>query len=444
MIAISFVDNAGIARVKAVPLDRLPHLAAWGVGCSPSFDYFRFDDWLAAPADGTAPVGDLRLLPDLDRVVPLAASPGWAWTPGDRWLQGGSPHPGCSRHALRRASDALSADAFALLSAWEIEWVLTNAGDPEATSAVGGAAYGLDRLGVADAYLRDLVGALRAQDVQVEQVHPEYAAGQFELSVSADSPVRAADTSVLVRHTIRAVGQRHGFRTSFSPRVSLDGVGNGGHVHLSLWRDGRNLMASDPPDERGWPRGDAPRARDISAQGSAFAAGILRHLPALLAVGAPSAVSYQRLVPSHWSGPYACWGHENREAALRLIADPTGSAPWAANLEVKCVDLTANPYLLLASLIAAGRSGHAARLRLPPSVDVDPASLSDLERTGRGIHRLPTSLAEALTLFAGDPVLTEALGRQLTDAILAVRRSEIDHFATSSDAEIVQAARWAY
>ena len=84
-VATSFVDNSGISRVKSVPLDRLPALAAWGAGFSTAFDYFRFDDWIAAPPDGTAPVGDQRIVPDLERLVVLAAQPGWAWAPGERY-----------------------------------------------------------------------------------------------------------------------------------------------------------------------------------------------------------------------------------------------------------------------------------------------------------------------------------------------------------------------
>ena len=89
-VATTFVDNSGIARVKCVPLDRLAHLAAWGVGISTSFDRFRFDDWIAADPDGRAPVGDLRIIPDVRRVVPLAAQPGWAWAPGGPLRPGGS------------------------------------------------------------------------------------------------------------------------------------------------------------------------------------------------------------------------------------------------------------------------------------------------------------------------------------------------------------------
>ena len=113
----------------------------------------------------------------------------------------------------------------------------------------------------------------------------------------------------------------------------------------------------------------------MTPDGESFAGGVLAHLPALLALGAPSVASYLRLVPQHWAGAYACWGLENREAALRLVTGSAGSEPWAANLEVKCVDLHANPYLLLAGVLAAG----ADATPLPEPVDVDPASLGDDE-----------------------------------------------------------------
>ena len=104
-VATSFVDNAGISRAKAVPLDRLPSLAAWGVGFSTAFDYFRFDDWVAAPSSGEGPVGDQRIVPDLDRLVVLAAQPGWAWAPGERFTQSGHAHDKDSRLLLGRLVD---------------------------------------------------------------------------------------------------------------------------------------------------------------------------------------------------------------------------------------------------------------------------------------------------------------------------------------------------
>ena len=432
MVATTFVDNAGITRVKSVPVRRLPQLAAWGVGASTSFDYFRFDDWLAAPPGGTAPVGDLRVVPDLRRVIPLAAQPGWAWTPGDRYRQDGEPHERCSRLLLQRLVDAAAADGLEIKAAIEIEWVVSAGDGDDFVSAAVGAAYGMSRLiGVSD-YLREVIGALIAEGIKVEQFHPEYAAGQLELSVAAESPVDAADTSVLVRSTIRAVGRRYNFRTSFSPKVEAEGVGNGGHVHLSVWRAGENLMAG----------GDGPCG--LAPVGEAFAAGILDHLPALLAIGAPSVVSYLRLVPSHWAGVYACWGLENREAALRMITGSAGSGDWAANLEVKCLDLTANPYLLFAGLLAAGLDGVAVDARLPEPVDVDPAALLPEELDRRGIRRLPTSLRESTDALAADSVLLAAMGSALISSVLAVRESEIALFADASAEEVVRALRWAH
>lgn len=432
MVATTFVDNAGITRVKSVPLKRLPQLAAWGVGASTSFDYFRFDDWLVAPPGGTAPVGDLRIIPDLRRVVPLAAQPGWAWTPGDRYRQDGEPHERCNRLLLQRLVDEAAADGLDIKTAFEIEWVVSAGDGDDFVSAAVGPAYGMSRvIGVSD-YVRDVVAALSAEGVRVEQFHPEYAVGQLELSVASESPVEAADTSVLVRSTIRAVGRRYNYRTSFSPKVEAEGVGNGGHVHLSVWRDGKNLMAG----------GEGPCG--LTPVGEAFAAGILRRLPALLALGAPSAASYLRLVPSHWAGVYGCWGLENREAALRMITGSAGSGDWAANIEVKCVDLTANPYLLLAGLLAVGMDGIASEAHLPHPVDVDPAALAPEERELLGIQRLPTSLRESTNALAADPVLRSAFGSPLVDSVLAVRESEIELFDDASAEEIVRSLRWTH
>jgi glutamine synthetase len=432
MVATTFVDNAGITRVKSVPLQRLPELAAWGAGASTSFDFFRFDDWLAAPPDGTAPVGDLRVIPDLRRLVPLAAQPGWAWAPGDRYRQDGEPHERCSRLLLQGLVADAASDGFGIKAALEIEWVVSLGDGDDFVSAAVGPAYGMSRLvGVSD-YVRDLIDALSAERIKVEQFHPEYAAGQLEVSVAAESPVDAADTAVLVRSTIRAVGRRHNYRTSFSPKVEAEGVGNGGHVHLSVWRDGRNQMAG------------GERRYGLTPVGEAFAAGILNRLPALLAIGAPSVASYLRLVPSHWAGVYACWGLENREAALRMITGSAGSGEWAANIEVKCLDLTANPYLLLAGLLAAGLDGVASDAQLPEPVDVDPAVLAPEELNWRGIRRLPTSLRESTDALAADAVLREALGSALIDSVLAVRESEIEQFADASAEEVVRAVRWAH
>ncbi|HEY1570115.1 MAG TPA: glutamine synthetase family protein [Pseudonocardiaceae bacterium] len=425
LVSVTWVDNSGITRVKAVPLRRLPSAAAWGIGVSPCFDTFLFDD--TAVTSGA--VGDLRLHPDLSRLTVLAQRPGWAWAPGDRYDQRGERHPVDQRGVARAAVDALAAQGLTARCAFEVEWV---AAEADGTPAASGPAYGNARLVSRSDYVRDVAVALAEQGIAVDQIHPEYSPGQFEVSVAATDPVGAADDSVLVRETIRAVGRRHGLRVSFAPQVVPDGVGNGGHVHLSVWDGDRNLCSG----------GTGPFG--LTGAGESFAAGILARLPALLAVGAPTMASYQRLRPSRWAGAYAVWGLENREAALRLVTGPAGSTPWAANLEVKCFDLAANPYLVVAGLIAAGLAGLSSNARLPEPVDVDPVLLSDDQLRQRGIRLLPVSLAESTDAFAADPVLAEAFGGPLMSAIVAVRRGECARFANVEGPELVNLTRWAY
>jgi glutamine synthetase len=314
--------------------------------------------------------------------------------------------------------------------AFELEWALDAGSGDGFTPATVGPAYGMTRIIECSDYLRDLVRALAAEAITVEQVHPEYAAGQFEVSVAPKDPVGAADDSVLVRQTVRAVGHNHGLRTSFSPSVVAGQVGNGGHVHVSLWREGGNLFAG----------GDGPHG--ITAEAEAFTAGILRELPALLVIGAPSVASYLRLVPQHWSGAFQTWGLENREAALRLVTGTVGHEATSANIEVKCFDLSANPYLVVGALLAAGLTGIEDGLRLPPEISVDPATLSAAELEAAGATRLPVSLSEALERYEASTVLAEALGDPLHETIAAIRRAELALFAESTPDEVAVATRW--
>jgi glutamine synthetase len=431
-VVLPWVDTSGVTRVKSVPLAKLPSAAAWGVGMSPVFDAFLFDDSIVAGRFAGSAVGDLRLHPDLDRLTVLAGQPGWAWAPVDRYDQDGQPHVQDSRLLLRRVVDELGGEGLAVQAAFEIEWAVGVADSDDFVAGLSGPAYGMTRHVAVSDYARDLLAALAAQGVVVDQFHPEYAAGQLELSVGAEDPVAAADTTVLVRHTIKAISARHGLRASFSPKVLADGVGNGGHVHLSLWRDGENLMSG------------GKGTFGVTPDGEAFIAGLLAHLPGLLAVGAPTVASYLRLIPSHWAGAFACWGLENREAAIRFVTGPSGRRQAAANVEVKSVDQAANPYLLMAGLLAAGRAGLAAGATLPDPVGVDPATLSEEGRREAGIRALPTSLDEAVRAFEQDDVLAKVYGEELAATVVDVRRGEIAALEGRSPEEVAAALRWVH
>jgi glutamine synthetase len=432
-VAITYVDNVGITRVKGVPLASVDSAAAWGVGISPVFDAFGIDDIPVSGKFAPGAVGDLRMHPDLDRLTVLAAQPGWAWAPGDRYDQQGNPHPFDQRALTRKAVAALAEAGYTAKAAIEVEWVIgLPSGSGEFVPAISGPAYGMARLAESGTYLRDVLTALAAQDVDVVQVHPEYAPGQLELSVAAEDPVGAADTYVLVRETIRAVTQQHGLRVSFSPKVTADGVGNGGHVHLSIARDGENLFAG------------GPGRFGMTETAESFAAGILGRLPALLVLGAPSVASYLRLIPQHWAGAYAAWGLENRETALRLVTGASGSQAQAANIEIKCFDQTANPYLSIAGLLFAGLAGITENATLAEPIDVDPATLGTKELLRHGIRPLPASLTEAVAAFEADHTLFDAFGEPVATTLVDLRKAEVERFATATPEEVAAALRWVH
>ncbi len=433
-VALTFVDTAGITRVKTVPAGKLPAAVSWGVGMSPVFDLFLADDSIVASDKQGGPDGDLRHFPDLDELVVLAAQPGWAWAPVDRLTQDGEPHVNCSRSRLRHLVAAAADRGLSFRAGIEIEFALgrDDVPWPEFAPAVHGPAYGMTRLVEESEFCAAALSALAEQGVEVDQIHPEYAPGQFEVSVGALDPVTAADRSVLVRQTLRALAAERGLRISFAPSVVAGGVGNGGHVHLSAWRDDVNLHSG------------GPGRYGLSADGEAFAAGVLDALPALAAITTPSPSSYLRLQPSAWAGIYAVWGHETREAALRLVSGTTGNQEQAANLEVKCADLAANPYLLLTGLVAAGLDGLERKLALPEEITGDPSRFGPEEAERRGIRRLPATLEEALAAFTASPLPEQAFGEYTVDAVVAVRQGEAARMAGLAPAEVAEAYRWVY
>lgn len=151
-------------------------------------------------------------------------------------------------------------------------------------------------------------------------------------------------------------------------------------------------------------------------------AGVLEHLPALMGVTVASANSYRRIRPHFWSGAFRAWGKDNREAALRLPTGRHGQGP--NHFELKTNDVTANPYLALGAVIAAGLDGLARGLTLPAPVQGDPGLLSEEERKRLGVEALPTDLEEALRRLEGNELLAGKIGAEPLKAYLAVKRNE--------------------
>jgi glutamine synthetase len=431
---LAIVDTTGVTLVKSVPLRRFEDAVRFGIGLSPVFSVFLVDDSITASPDIGGPTGDTRLMPDPGATVALSASPGWALAPVDQRDQEGEPYPACARTFARRMLDRLAGRGLELRGSYEVEFFLGRRADDDGdpVPAHRGPAYGAIALAEVEGFATSLTRALEAQGTGVMQFHPEYSTGQLELSVPHGTGIAVADANLVVRHTIRAVARDHGWSASFAPVVWAGLVGNGAHLHLSLWKRGRNLFHG----------GRGPEG--MTREAESFTAGVLASMPALTAITCPSVVSYQRLQPHRWSGPWACWGRENREAALRFVTGMVGSRADAANLEVKAMDASANPYLALGAIVAAGIDGIDRELTLPEPVAEDPASIPAGRRRARGIRQLPASLGAAIRELEASDLLREAMGDILFGAFLATRTAERAAFAGMDPERAVAAHRWRY
>ena len=432
------VDNAGVTLVKCVPLHRFQEAVRFGVGLSPVFSVFLVDDQITSSRHIGGPTGDTRLMPDPAATVPLAASPGWALAPVDQLDQEGVAFPACARTFARGMLERLAGFGLELRGSYELEFFLGRRtigfdSEPDPVPAHTGPAYSAIVLADVEPFATALIRALEQQGTGVMQFHPEYSTGQLEVSVPHRAGIAIADTNLVLRHTIRAVARSQGLAASFAPVVFAGLVGNGAHLHLSLWtRRGRNLFHG----------GRGPEG--MTREAEAFAAGVLASMPALTAVTAPSVASYQRLQPHRWSGPWACWGRENREAALRFVTGMVGSRAQAANLEVKAMDCAANPYLALGAIVAAGIDGLERELELPEPVTDDPASIPASRRRSLGIRQLPSSLGAAIRELERSSLLRTAMGDVLFDAFVATRRGERAAYEGIDPEAMVRAHRWRY
>ena len=171
------------------------------------------------------------------------------------------------------------------------------------------------------------------------------------------------------------------------------------------------------------------RPYGLSDLGRSFLAGVLSHLPALVAISCASVNSYRRLQPHTWSSAFTTWGPDNQEAALR-VTSPLGNDVGASlNLELKASDHSGNPYLVLGAVIAAGIDGVERELQPPQETLTDPSELTEEQRRKQGVTRLPATLEEAVLALAADQLFKEQIPELLLEAYLAVKRQEIIHFA---------------
>jgi glutamine synthetase len=402
-LRILWCDNANIIRAKAAHVNMLRD-GFEGVGISAAQQALPVMYDAVAPDSGLGPVGEIRLAPDWSTLKILPYAPGHAQVLGDMML-GEKAWMHCPREFLRTQIARLKAHNLEIKAAFENEFFVLKDNYEPADKTVFAMTSSMNQN---REFILEFTQALEAQGLHPEYYYSEAGPGQQELSIRYSDALGAADHQIVFRETARGVAQKHNLVVSFLPKIIENAAGSGCHINVSLWQNEHNIM------------GDTSHETGISETGRYFIAGILNHLRAVSALTIPTRNSYRRIRPHYWAGAFTAWGYENREAAIRVTRGKTG----CSRFELKTADASANPYLALGAMLAAGLDGLENRLVLPKEVDTDPALLSEAERKANHIDVLPASLGEALEHLQNNQVLLKALGIERARAYIAVKKME--------------------
>ncbi|MFK7837390.1 MAG: glutamine synthetase family protein [Sulfitobacter sp.] len=408
-------DIAGKVRGKAFPADQLEKRLQRGVGWVPTNVQITCFDSIGDSPFGS--LGDLLLIPDPTSEVKVTFSDAAPehFMLGDIVTLEGEPWDFCTRHILRDALERLQTLSGArLFSAFEHEFQLKGNGLPN--QGFGRNAFESQRR-----LLETLMAALKEAGLSPDSIMKEYGPNQFEVVVAPALGAESADQAVILRELTRSAAAHLGEEATFAPILDTASVGNGVHIHMSF-RD-----ANDAPltyDENG-PCG-------MSKLTGAFAAGVLKYMPHILALTAPSVVSYERLTPHRWSAAYNNLGFRDREASLRVCPVTTRDPASVArqfNIEYRAADAAACPHLALAAVVHAGCQGIEDGLIAPAATEEDLSLLSPEALTKRGFTRLPETLEAALDTFAANDTVTGWFPAQFAEVYCAHKHAEIAHLA---------------
>ncbi|MEM7686197.1 MAG: glutamine synthetase, partial [Pseudomonadota bacterium] len=287
LIFAATCDLAGKVRGKAFPAADLDRRLSRGVGWTPTNVQINCFDGIAESPFGA--LGDLLLIPD-----PAAEVRAEFETRTEHFMLGdivsldGEPWALCTRSILKRALDRLKTLAGVdLLAAFEHEFQI------KSESSLAGEGYGRAGFEAQRILCESLMHMLEAAGLSPDSIMKEYGANQYEVVIGPELGVRAADAAVILRELTRSTARHTGEAATFAPILDPASVGNGVHIHMSF------LDANGDPATYD---GDAPYG--MSRLTGAFAAGVLKYLDAILALTAPSVISYLRLTPHRWSAAY--------------------------------------------------------------------------------------------------------------------------------------------
>ncbi|MEC5422605.1 type I glutamate--ammonia ligase [Virgibacillus sp. C22-A2] len=365
---------------------------------------------------------DMYLYPDLETFVVFP----WTSDKGkvarficDIYNPDGTPFEGCPRYNLKRnlkKMEELGFDAFNIGTEPEFFlFKLDEKGDPSLELNDRGGYFDLAPTDLGENCRRDIVLELEEMGFEIEASHHEVAPGQHEIDFKYADAVKHADDIQTFKLVVKTIARKHNLHATFMPKPLFGVNGSGMHVNMSLFNKGENQFF------------DTSGEMQLSDVAYQFTAGIIKHATNFTAVTNPTVNSYKRLVPGYEAPCYVAWSGANRSPLIRIPY----SRGVSTRIEVRSVDPSANPYLALAVLLAAGLDGIKNKLTPPKAVDRNIYVMDRAERRENGIKDLPATLMDALNELQDDKVIVESMGEHLFEHFIEAKEIEWDMFRTT-------------
>lgn len=410
-IRLQFTDMLGTIKNVEIPLSQLDK----ALDNKMMFDGSSIEGFVRIEES------DMYLYPDLDSFVIFP----WTSDKGkvarficDVFNADNTPFKGCPRYNLKRNLKKMEEFGFTTFNiGTEPEFFLFKLdenGEPSLELNDHGGYFDLAPTDLGENCRRDIVLELEEMGFEIEASHHEGAPGQHEIDFKYSDAVKHCDDIQTFKLVVKTIARRHNLHATFMPKPLFGVYGSGMHVNMSLFKEGKNVFFDDKND------------RELSELAYQFTAGLVKHATNYTAITNPTVNSYKRLVPGYEAPSYVAWSAQNRSPLVRIPS----SRGLSTRLELRSVDPTANPYLTMSVLLAAGLDGIEHTLTPPAPVDSNIYTMSQEERTDKEIKSLPATLKDALEELKRDFTIQEALGTHLYENFVEAKQIEWDMFRT--------------
>lgn len=335
----------------------------------------------------------------------------------DIYEHNGKRFAGDTKYVLEKMMDKTKKMGYIYNTGPECEFFLFKKEDDTYTTIPNDAAgyFDLSHRDLAEGVRADICTALESLGIEIHTSHHEVSDGQHEINFHYSDAITVADRVITLKYVTKVIAKKHNLHASFMPKPLFGKNGSGMHTHLSLFDlDGKNAFYD--------PEGKS----QLSELAKYFIGGLLSHIKEITAILNPTVNSYKRLVPGYEAPTYISWANRNRSALIRI---PAGRGN-GTRCELRSPDLSGNPYLQFAVMLAAGLKGIEEKITPPNPVERNIYGLSDKEREKYNIHHLPDSLGHALSLMEESSLLKETLGNHIYESFLYVKNKEWEKYRT--------------